>query len=127
MRSSKIDVEKVKFENTARENSLSSSSMSPFSCRNSLKTECTIIDRASVDFKNRNDSIMNSAIRQNIPDDRPRRVCLNIGGTRFETYSSTLKRIPNSRLAELSINDDNYDHERDEFFSIVQRIFLRIF
>lgn len=47
------------------------------------------------------------------------RVRINVGGTLFETFRSTLERIPGTRLALLSVlgeADDTWDKERKEFF-----------
>lgn len=47
------------------------------------------------------------------------RVRINVGGTIFETFRSTLERIPGTRLALLSVlgeADDTWDKERHEFF-----------
>ncbi|CAF0943812.1 unnamed protein product [Brachionus calyciflorus] len=41
---------------------------------------------------------------------------LNIGGARYVTYMSTLRKIPNSRLSELDKTDDNYDIKNNEYF-----------
>jgi hypothetical protein len=43
-------------------------------------------------------------------------VMLNIGGIRFETYSSTLKLIPESRLANLTETNSDYDPIKNEYF-----------
>ena len=43
-------------------------------------------------------------------------VVLNISGTIFETFASTLKRFPGTRLERLSENSHNYRPERDEYF-----------
>lgn len=45
-----------------------------------------------------------------------KRIVINIGGTRFETYASTLKLIPESRLANLSETNSDYDPEKKEYF-----------
>ena len=44
------------------------------------------------------------------------RIKINVGGTNFVTYWKTLRAIPNSRLARLTISGDNYDPEENEFF-----------
>ncbi|XP_060560572.1 potassium voltage-gated channel protein Shaw-like [Ruditapes philippinarum] len=47
------------------------------------------------------------------------RVRINVGGTLFETFQSTLERIPGTRLALLPVlgeADDTWDSERGEFF-----------
>ena len=44
------------------------------------------------------------------------RVKLNVGGTHFECYTSTLSAFPDSKLAMLNEASDNYDVERDEYF-----------
>jgi potassium voltage-gated channel Shaw-related subfamily C protein 1 len=41
---------------------------------------------------------------------------LNIGGQRFETYRSTLGLIEESRLANLSVTNSNYDPLKKEYF-----------
>ncbi|OWF34870.1 Potassium voltage-gated channel subfamily C member 1 [Mizuhopecten yessoensis] len=48
-----------------------------------------------------------------------KRVKLNIGGELFESWISTLERIPGTRLAllaHLQEADESWDKERDEFF-----------
>ena len=45
-----------------------------------------------------------------------KRVLLNIGGQRFETYKSTLNLIMESRLANLTVTNSDYDPIRKEFF-----------
>ena len=44
------------------------------------------------------------------------RVVINVGGTRFETYKSTLNLISESRLANLSPINSDYDPVRNEYF-----------
>lgn len=44
------------------------------------------------------------------------RVTLNVGGIRFETYKTTLKKIPATRLSRLTENLANYDPVLNEFF-----------
>lgn len=44
------------------------------------------------------------------------KVKLNIGGIRFETFNSTLNKIPGTRLSQLSKSDQNYDVIKEEFF-----------
>lgn len=51
--------------------------------------------------------------------DNDRRVKLNIGGHYFETWFSTLERIPGTRLALLATlkeADESYDAENGEYF-----------
>jgi hypothetical protein len=45
-----------------------------------------------------------------------KRVSLNVSGIRYETYRSTLNLIPESRLANLSATNSDYDPVRDEYF-----------
>jgi hypothetical protein len=48
-----------------------------------------------------------------------RRIMLNIGGEKFETFSRTLENIPGTRLALLSSlleADEAYDAEKKEYF-----------
>ncbi len=52
-------------------------------------------------------------------DDRDYRVVINVGGVRFETFVSTLERIPGTRLAllaHLGTADESYDENTGEFF-----------
>jgi potassium voltage-gated channel Shaw-related subfamily C member 1 len=44
------------------------------------------------------------------------RVILNIGGTRFETYKTILKKIPATRLSRLTEALVNYDSVTNEYF-----------
>jgi hypothetical protein len=44
------------------------------------------------------------------------KVHFNVGGVRFETHLSTLKRLPNTRLSTLTTSDPNYDSVRNEYF-----------
>lgn len=47
------------------------------------------------------------------------RIRINVGGTVFETWRSTVEKIPGTRLALLSVlgeSDDTWDKERKEFF-----------
>ena len=43
-------------------------------------------------------------------------ICLNVGGTRFLTYHSTLSTLPGTRLSNLSHLDSNYDPQTGEYF-----------
>ena len=50
---------------------------------------------------------------------KDKRIRINVAGTSFETFSSTLERITGTRLALLSVlgeTDDAWDQERNEFF-----------
>lgn len=50
---------------------------------------------------------------------RQRRITINVGGTHFQTYSSTLLRFPCTRLARLAKSgeaDEAYDSVAGEFF-----------
>lgn len=44
------------------------------------------------------------------------RVVLNVGGTRFETYKTVLKKIPATRLSRLTEALVNYDSITNEYF-----------
>uniref|UniRef100_A0A2C9KL65 BTB domain-containing protein n=1 Tax=Biomphalaria glabrata TaxID=6526 RepID=A0A2C9KL65_BIOGL len=47
------------------------------------------------------------------------RMTLNVGGVRYETYRSTLKTIPDTRLAwvtDTSVNSPDYDPATGEYF-----------
>ena len=44
------------------------------------------------------------------------KVVINVGGQRFTTFQFTLKRVPNSRLAELDTSDPSYDAQCQEYF-----------
>lgn len=49
----------------------------------------------------------------------PNKVIINVGGTRFETYRSTLKNIPDTRLAwitESKADNPDYDPLSGEYF-----------
>ncbi len=45
-----------------------------------------------------------------------KRITLNIGGIRYQTYSSTLKLISESRLANLNESNSDYDPVNNEYF-----------
>ena len=45
-----------------------------------------------------------------------KRITINVGGIRYETYTKTLKLIPESRLANLSETNSSYDPIRKEYF-----------
>ncbi|XP_064618881.1 potassium voltage-gated channel protein Shaw-like isoform X2 [Lineus longissimus] len=48
-----------------------------------------------------------------------KRILINVGGEKFETFSRTLENIPGTRLALLSSlmeEDESYDAERNEYF-----------
>uniref|UniRef100_A0AC35U620 BTB domain-containing protein n=1 Tax=Rhabditophanes sp. KR3021 TaxID=114890 RepID=A0AC35U620_9BILA len=44
------------------------------------------------------------------------RIIINIGGVRHETYMSTLKKIPATRLSRLTTNSPNYDPVLNEYY-----------
>jgi hypothetical protein len=48
--------------------------------------------------------------------DLDNRVVLNIGGIRFETYKTTLRKIPATRLSRLTESLANYDPVLNEYF-----------
>ncbi|XP_052224745.1 potassium voltage-gated channel subfamily C member 2-like [Dreissena polymorpha] len=51
--------------------------------------------------------------------DNDTRIRINVGGTLFETWRSTLERIPGTRLALLTVMgeaDSTWDRQRKEFF-----------
>lgn len=48
--------------------------------------------------------------------DQQNRVTLNVGGTRYKVYKSTLKKIPATRLSRLSESLVNYDPSTNEYF-----------
>jgi hypothetical protein len=54
--------------------------------------------------------------RSNITNVNNKRLMINVGGTRFETYASTLKLIPESRLANLTETNSDYDPIKNEYF-----------
>jgi hypothetical protein len=45
-----------------------------------------------------------------------RKVVINVGGQRFETYRTTLKLIGESRLANITPTNSDYDPIKDEYF-----------
>ncbi len=45
-----------------------------------------------------------------------KRIIINIGGVRFETYKNTLKLVEESRLANLSETNSDFDSINNEFF-----------
>lgn len=44
------------------------------------------------------------------------KIVIDVGGTIFMTFKSTLERLPNSRLAKLSSSDPEYDPESKQYF-----------
>ena len=48
--------------------------------------------------------------------DGENRIVLNVGGIRFETYKTTLKKIPATRLSRLTEALVNYDPLLNEYF-----------
>ncbi|KAL4240903.1 Potassium voltage-gated channel subfamily G member 2 [Mactra antiquata] len=44
------------------------------------------------------------------------KIRLNVGGTHFETFNSTLKTFPESKLAHLSKHTNHFDSEKNEYF-----------
>ena len=48
--------------------------------------------------------------------DGENRIVLNVGGIRFETYKTTLKKIPATRLSRLTEALVNYDPVLNEYF-----------
>ena len=44
------------------------------------------------------------------------RILINVGGTRYETYKSVLKKIPATRLSRLTESLSNYDPITQEYF-----------
>ena len=53
------------------------------------------------------------------PPVKDKRLKINVGGTPFETWSSTLERITGTRLALLAVlgeSDESWDTDRQEFF-----------
>ncbi len=49
-------------------------------------------------------------------DGSNKRITLNIGGVRFETYYGTLKLIEESRLAQLTETNSDFDPVTNEYF-----------
>lgn len=45
-----------------------------------------------------------------------KRLVINVGGVRFETYRETIKLLSETRLANLSKTNSDYDPVRNEFF-----------
>ena len=55
------------------------------------------------------------------------RVYIDVGGKLFVTYRGTLLRLPNTKLARLSPEDSNYDHNtKSYFFDRNPRVFDQI-
>ncbi len=48
--------------------------------------------------------------------DGENRITLNVGGIRFETYKTTLRKIPATRLSRLTEALANYDPVLNEYF-----------
>jgi hypothetical protein len=53
---------------------------------------------------------------QTILNETNKRITINIGGIRFETYKNTLNLIEESRLANLSETNSDYDSINNEYF-----------
>lgn len=53
---------------------------------------------------------------QTILNETNKRITINIGGIRFETYKNTLNLIEESRLANLSETNSDYDPINNEYF-----------
>ncbi|XP_074596543.1 potassium voltage-gated channel protein Shaw-like [Brevipalpus obovatus] len=51
-----------------------------------------------------------------VVDNQENRVILNVGGIRFETYRTTLRKIPATRLSRLTESLANYDPVLNEYF-----------
>ena len=45
-----------------------------------------------------------------------KRITINIGGIRYETYAKTLKLIPQSRLADMTDTNSDHDPHKNEYF-----------
>lgn len=55
-------------------------------------------------------------VQRNYAMDTINRVVLNVGGIRHETYKTTLKKIPATRLSRLTEALGNYDPVLNEYF-----------
>lgn len=55
-------------------------------------------------------------LQSDAEEDRADRVCLNVGGVKFETYISTLQNITDTRLAWLTENFEPETIQNKEFF-----------
>lgn len=61
-------------------------------------------------------SCRGQTIDHHAPPPADNRVVLNVGGTRFETYKTTLRKIPATRLSRLTEALANYDPVLNEYF-----------
>ena len=65
---------------------------------------------------------MNSGVSEHSPaaPDRNERITINVGGVRHETFRSTLRIYPDTRLGWIAVNGsesiDAYDPIRNEYF-----------
>ena len=113
---------------SSKEKQFSEADLKKFDNNNNIVTREKNLNKMSSDkiFKpvvgNLNENIQNkSAIEFINPDflckkNRNNRILINVGGVRFETYQSTLKLIPESRLANLNHINSDYDPVNDEYF-----------
>ena len=79
-------------------------------------------DRCDTDSYNENDGLIEKEtptlcdVHRTMPPTFTDLIRINVGGTVFVTQRSTLSRIPNTRLANLSESDPNYNKEDKEWF-----------
>jgi hypothetical protein len=69
---------------------------------------------SKIDYSRSSRKIRRDYDTERVPNDK--RVIINVGGIRYETYSNTLKLIPESRLANLSETNSDYDPIKNEYF-----------
>ncbi|XP_061179670.1 potassium voltage-gated channel protein Shaw-like [Saccostrea echinata] len=44
------------------------------------------------------------------------RIIINVGGTKFSVYNGTIRTVPGTRLANLSVKSEEYDRMNNEYF-----------
>ena len=50
------------------------------------------------------------------PNEKSESIVFDVGGTRFETYSGTLKKLPNTKLFHLNRDSPNYRPKTNDYY-----------
>lgn len=72
--------------------------------------------KLSIRIGGRADELKKKLKKEEMAMDGENRIVLNVGGIRFETYKTTLKKIPATRLSRLTEALVNYDPILNEYF-----------